>query len=149
MTLGDRSAARGLRKTQRGSIGRIKRIDSQARSSGKRYPTQPIYQFPIYRCTVQRRHARRGGKAVLPVTARRSEFEAGGGIVLCMSQLNLSARAYTQHCVVVSSSYPAPSQIWRGVRRYKPRIWRRRCNTVRKSWWGKRGFKSLSGDMAL
>ena len=38
----------------------------------------------------------------MPVTARRrctelvevSEFDAGGDIVLCMSQLNLSARAY-------------------------------------------------------
>ncbi|GAB1471699.1 hypothetical protein MASR2M66_25770 [Chloroflexota bacterium] len=30
----------------------------------------------------------------MSVTARRSEFDAGGDIVLCMSQLNLSARAY-------------------------------------------------------
>jgi predicted ATPase with chaperone activity len=32
--------------------------------------------------------------AILQPPARRSEFYAGGDIVLCMSQLNLSARAY-------------------------------------------------------
>ena len=29
-----------------------------------------------------------------------SEFDAGGDIVLCMSQLNLSARAYAQQNVI-------------------------------------------------
>jgi hypothetical protein len=47
-------------------------------------------------------YAYRGDKTILSVTARRrraefvevSEFDAGGDIVLYMSQLNLSARAY-------------------------------------------------------
>lgn len=35
------------------------------------------------------------GKAVLQVTARMSEFDADGDIILCTCQMNLSVRAYT------------------------------------------------------
>jgi magnesium chelatase family protein len=48
----------------------------------------------IIRYCLQRRHAHRGNPAVLQVTRGRSKFDAGGDIVLCMTQLNLSARAY-------------------------------------------------------
>jgi magnesium chelatase family protein len=43
-----------------------------------------------------------------------------------MTQLNLSARP-----IAASSTRPARSQIWQGVKRSNPRIWRRRCNTDR------------------
>jgi magnesium chelatase family protein len=43
---------------------------------------------------LQRRHADWGNQAVLQVARGRSKPDAGGDIVLCMSQLNLSARAY-------------------------------------------------------
>jgi magnesium chelatase family protein len=43
---------------------------------------------------LQCRHADWGDTAVLQATGRRSKPDAGGDTVLCMSQLNLSARAY-------------------------------------------------------
>jgi len=36
------------------------------------------------------------------MTGRRSKPDAGGDIVLCMTQLNLSARAYAQHNIIAS-----------------------------------------------
>jgi magnesium chelatase family protein len=35
-----------------------------------------------------------GDTAILQIAGRRSEPDAGGNTVLCMTQLNLSARAY-------------------------------------------------------
>ena len=47
-----------------------------------------------FRYRLQRRHARGRDPAVLQVTGRRSKPDASGDIVLCMTQLNLSARTY-------------------------------------------------------
>jgi predicted ATPase with chaperone activity len=65
--------------------------DSSARASCKKYSTATLERSRLgYH--LQCRHARWGDKAILQVAGRGSEFDAGD-IVLCMSQLNLSACA--------------------------------------------------------
>jgi hypothetical protein len=44
--------------------------------------------------SVPRRYARRGDTTVLPVAGGGAKLDASRDIVLCMTQLNLSARAY-------------------------------------------------------
>ena len=65
------------------------------------YPTITIYQLQL-RYHLQCRYVCRGDTAILQVAGRRrcaelveaSAFDAGGDIVLCMTQLNLSAHVY-------------------------------------------------------
>jgi predicted ATPase with chaperone activity len=53
-------------------------------------------------------------------------FYAGGDTVLCMTQLNLSARAYHRILKLARTIV-----VWREVMKSSHHIWRRHCSTGR------------------
>ena len=87
-------STRGLWKAKWGSNGGDVGIHSSQSTSCKQYSTDTFCEYRIIEYRLQCRYACRGETAILQVGGRRSELDASGDIVLCLSRLNLSVRAY-------------------------------------------------------